>query len=36
MQELRRSIIKMIQAIDDLETLKLIYQFIRGIKSSHK
>lgn len=36
MQELRRGIIKMIQAIDDLETLKMIYQFIRGIKSSHK
>lgn len=35
MQELRRNIIKMIQAIDDLGTLKLIYQFIRGLKSSH-
>lgn len=36
MQKLRRSIINMIQVIDDLETLKLIYQFIRGLKSSHK
>ena len=35
MGELRRNIITMIQAIDDLGTLKLIYQFIRGLKSSH-
>ena len=35
MEKLRRDIIKMIQAIDDLGTLKMIYQFIRGLKSSH-
>lgn len=35
MEKLRRDIIKMIQAIEDLETLKLVYQFIRGLKSSH-
>lgn len=36
MQELRRNIIALIQEIEDLDTLKVIYQFIRGIKSSRK
>ena len=35
MEKLRRDIIKMIQVIDDLGTLRIIYHFIRGIKSSH-
>ena len=34
MERIRRDIVKMIQAIEDLGTLKMIYQFIRGLKSS--
>lgn len=36
MEKLRRDIIALIQAIEDLETLKIIYQFVRGIKNSRK
>ncbi len=36
MEKLRREVITMIQAVDDLGTLKLIYQFIRGLRSSRK
>lgn len=34
MQQLRRKIIELINNIDDLGKLKMIYQFIRGILSS--
>ena len=34
MQQLRRKIIDMINNINDLEKLKIIYQFIRGLLSS--
>lgn len=34
MQQLRRKIIELINNIDDLEKLKMIYQFIRGLLSS--
>lgn len=34
MQQLRRKIIQMINNINDLEKLKMIYQFIRGLLSS--
>lgn len=36
MQKLRNDIIAIIQEIEDLDTLKIIYQFIRGIRSSRK
>lgn len=36
MHKLRSDIILLVQEIKDLDTLKMIYQFIRGIKSSHK
>ncbi len=34
MQQLRRKIIELINNIDDLGKLKMIYQFIRGLLSS--
>lgn len=34
MQQLRRKIIELINNIDSLEKLKIIYQFIRGLLSS--
>lgn len=34
MQQLRRKIIELINNINDLEKLKMIYQFIRGLLSS--
>lgn len=34
MQQLRRKIIELINSIDSLEKLKIIYQFIRGLLSS--
>ena len=34
MQQLRRKIIELINSIDDLGKLKMIYQFIRGLLSS--
>lgn len=34
MQQLRRNIIELINNINDLEKLKMIYQFIRGLLSS--
>ena len=34
MQQLRRKIIELISNIQDLEKLKIIYQFIRGLLSS--
>lgn len=34
MEKLRRDIIALVMKIEDLETLKLIFQFIRGLKSS--
>lgn len=36
MQQLRQDIVKLIQDIEDLGTLKIIYQFVRGLKSSRK
>ena len=36
MVKLRRDIIALIQEIENLETLNIIYQFIRGIKNSRK
>lgn len=35
MQKLRREIAELLSQVDDLEKLKIIYQFIRGILSSH-
>lgn len=36
MQWIRDEIIKLINEMDDERTLKVIYQFIRGLKSGHK
>lgn len=36
MQKLRDEIIKLIEELEDERTLKVIYQFIRGIKSGRK
>lgn len=35
MQKLRENIIKLIEEIEDEKKLKVIYQFIRGIKGGH-
>ena len=36
MQQLRQEIVKLIQDIKDLDTLKVIYQFIKGLISGRK
>lgn len=36
MQRLHDEIIKMIEGMEDERTLKVIYQFIRGLKSGRK
>lgn len=36
MQQMKDDIIKLIQGIEDQGTLKIIYQFIRGIKSGRQ
>ena len=36
MQWIREEIIKLIEELEDEKTLKVIYQFIRGLKSSRK